>query len=109
MTSTTTTAAPTRPEPTTSERRRAIPRAGWMVIASKEFGDHLLSSRFYVLAIIMALAAGQASCILQRAPQQILDLTVDAAKIRSRPSLQRVVDLWIEPKRERFFIWHHAL
>jgi ABC-2 type transport system permease protein len=28
-----------------------------MVIAAKEFGDHLLSSRFYVLAIIMAIAA----------------------------------------------------
>jgi hypothetical protein len=66
-------------------------------------------SRTGALGFIMALAAGQASCILQRAPQQILDLTVDAAKIRSRPSLQRVVDLWIEPKRERFFIWHHAL
>lgn len=39
------------------ERRRAIPRAGWMVIAAKEFGDHLLSSRFLVLAIIMAIAA----------------------------------------------------
>ena len=56
-TSTASPAAPTRPDPTTSERRRAIPRAGWMVIAGKEFGDHLLSSRFYVLAIIMALAA----------------------------------------------------
>jgi hypothetical protein len=58
MSSTTATAAPsTRPESTANENRRAIPRAGWMVIAGKEFGDHLLSSRFYVLAIIMALAA----------------------------------------------------
>ena len=38
-------------------RERSFPRAGWMVIASKEFGDHLLSSRFLVLGIIMALAA----------------------------------------------------
>lgn len=38
-------------------RERSYPRAGWMVIAAKEFGDHLLSSRFLVLAIIMALAA----------------------------------------------------
>jgi len=53
----TTTAAAPRPESTVTERRREIPRAGWMVIAGKEFGDHLLSSRFYVLAIIMALAA----------------------------------------------------
>ena len=59
MTSTSTASpvAPTRPESTTTDRRRAIPRAGWMVIAGKEFGDHLLSSRFYVLAIIMAIAA----------------------------------------------------
>jgi hypothetical protein len=57
----------------------------------------------------MAVAVGQAARIFQRAPQQVLDLAVHAAKIRSRPSLQRIVDLWIEPKRERFLIWHHAL
>ncbi len=38
-------------------RERSIPRAGWMVIAAKEFGDHLLSSRFIVLGIIMLIAA----------------------------------------------------
>ena len=37
--------------------KRAIPRAGWSVIASKEFGDHVLSARFIVLGLIMALAA----------------------------------------------------
>ncbi len=60
MTSPTTAADPAavRPEPADdSERTRSIPRAGWMVIAAKEFGDHLLSSRFVVLAIIMAIAA----------------------------------------------------
>ena len=41
-----------------SRRARAMPRAGWMVIAGgKEFGDHVLSSRFLVLAIVMAIAA----------------------------------------------------
>ena len=59
MTATTADPKATRPEPTTeaAERTRSIPRAGWMVIGAKEFGDHLLSSRFLVLAIIMALAA----------------------------------------------------
>jgi ABC-2 type transport system permease protein len=61
MTSTPTTAdtGAVRPEPAVEreERTRSIPRAGWMVIAAKEFGDHLLSSRFYVLVIIMAIAA----------------------------------------------------
>jgi ABC-2 type transport system permease protein len=37
--------------------RRAVPRAGWAVIASKEFGDHVLSARFVVLGLIMAVAA----------------------------------------------------
>ena len=38
-------------------RERSVPRAGWMVIASKEFGDHLLSARFVVLVIVLGLAA----------------------------------------------------
>jgi ABC-2 type transport system permease protein len=37
--------------------RRSVPRAGWTVVASKEFGDHVLSARFVVLGLIMALAA----------------------------------------------------
>ena len=40
------------------DRGRSIPRAGWMVIAAKEFGDHLLSSRFIVLLLILGLAVG---------------------------------------------------
>ena len=53
---TTTTAE--QPAATTTERERSIPRAGWMVIAAKEFGDHLLSARFIVLLLILGLAAG---------------------------------------------------
>jgi ABC-2 type transport system permease protein len=37
--------------------KRAVPRAGWTVVASKEFGDHVLSARFVVLGLIMAIAA----------------------------------------------------
>ena len=33
-----------------------FPRAGWLVIARKEFGDHVLSARFLVLLIMLGLA-----------------------------------------------------
>ena len=38
-------------------RERSVPGAGWMVVGSKEFGDHLLSVRFVVLALVLGLAA----------------------------------------------------
>jgi ABC-2 type transport system permease protein len=38
-------------------RERSVPRAGWMVVGSKEFGDHLLSARFLVLVVVLGLAA----------------------------------------------------
>jgi ABC-2 type transport system permease protein len=44
--------------------RRRVPRAGWTVVAAKEFGDHLLSARFLVLGLIMALAAAVPLCFL---------------------------------------------
>lgn len=40
-----------------TRRPRSVPRAGWMVIGSKEFGDHLLSARFTVLVVVLGLAA----------------------------------------------------
>lgn len=40
-----------------SPRERSVPRAGWMVVAAKEFGDHLLSARFTVLVLVLGLAA----------------------------------------------------
>jgi ABC-2 type transport system permease protein len=60
-----TTAAPAGPtqaaEP--AERQTEVvdrwsrPYAGWMVVARKEFSDHLLSIRFIVLMIVLGLAA----------------------------------------------------
>jgi ABC-2 type transport system permease protein len=35
----------------------SLPRAGWRVVAEKEFGDHLLSVRFIVLLVVLGLAA----------------------------------------------------
>src|SRR5438876_11960327 len=40
-----------------SRRDRSVPHAGWMVVAGKEFADHLWSARFVVLLIVLGLAA----------------------------------------------------
>ncbi len=40
-----------------SRRERSVPRAGWMVVAGKEFADHLWSARFVVLLILLGVAA----------------------------------------------------
>jgi ABC-2 type transport system permease protein len=37
---------------------RPVPPRGWLVIASKELGDHLNSARFVILLIVLGLAAG---------------------------------------------------
>ena len=37
---------------------RRVPRNGWLVIAGKEFADHVVSVRFFVLLLILGLAAG---------------------------------------------------
>jgi ABC-2 type transport system permease protein len=37
--------------------RDTLPRAGWRVVAGKEFGDHLLSVRFIVLLLVLGLSA----------------------------------------------------
>ena len=37
--------------------RDTLPRAGWRVVAAKEFGDHLLSVRFIVLMLVLGLSA----------------------------------------------------
>lgn len=49
--------APATPVPATTTRERRVPRAGWMIVGSKEFGDHLLSARFVVLVVVLGMAA----------------------------------------------------
>ena len=57
----TTPAAPTRDRrgdaAIPSRRERSVPHAGWMVVAGKEFADHLWSSRFLALLVVLGLAA----------------------------------------------------
>ncbi len=53
-----------------------IPRAGWRVVAGKEFTDHILSIRFSVLALVLGLAAGVP---LFLAAEQIRSLAEDVS------------------------------
>ena len=48
---------PTAPNAEAERLRHSLPRAGWTVVAAKEFGDHLLSARFTVLLVILGFAA----------------------------------------------------
>ncbi len=43
---------------TAAEAPVSIPRNGWLVVAGKEFADHVLSVRFFVLLLVLGLAAG---------------------------------------------------
>jgi ABC-2 type transport system permease protein len=40
-----------------SRRERSVPHAGWMVVAGKEFADHLWSPRFVILLAILGIVA----------------------------------------------------
>jgi ABC-2 type transport system permease protein len=47
-----------QPAPSAPARvERSVPHAGWMVIARKEFADHILSARFFVLLILIGIVA----------------------------------------------------
>ena len=59
------TAAPAKPAPATAptpasrraDREGRDIRPGWTTIAAKELSDHILSSRFYVLLVVLGIAA----------------------------------------------------
>ena len=53
-----TTVEATAPAEVVGAPERSVPRSGWLVVASKEFADHVLSVRFFVLLIVLGLAAG---------------------------------------------------
>jgi ABC-2 type transport system permease protein len=50
-------AAETMTSPAARPSTARIPRGGWRTVAGKEFSDHLLSIRFYVLLLILGVAA----------------------------------------------------
>jgi ABC-2 type transport system permease protein len=61
---------------TMSGRIPRFPRQGWLVIAGKEFADHLLSARFVVLVLIVGLAV---IVPLYLAANRIRDLASDVS------------------------------
>ena len=74
--------APAAPAPATTARRsRSVPRAGWMIIGSKEFGDHLLSARFVVLVIVLGLAAAIPLYFAAAAIRDVASTVTDAQAI----------------------------
>jgi ABC-2 type transport system permease protein len=50
-------ARPRRDDAIPSARERSVPRAGWMVVARKEFADHLWSARFVILLLLLGVVA----------------------------------------------------
>jgi ABC-2 type transport system permease protein len=48
---------PKRDEAIPSRRERSVPHAGWMVVARKEFADHLWSARFVILLLLLGIVA----------------------------------------------------
>ena len=67
---------PEAPSAETIRLRDELPRAGWRVVAAKEFGDHLLSVRFIVLLLVLGLTA---AIPLYFAAGQIRDAAPDAS------------------------------
>ena len=67
---------PEPPVAVSQELRDSLPRAGWQVVAAKEFGDHLMSVRFIVLLAVLGLAA---AIPLYFAAAQIRDVAADVS------------------------------
>lgn len=68
--------APAEQQAEIAALRDSLPRAGWRVVAAKEFGDHLLSVRFIVLLLVLGLTA---AIPLYFAAAKIRDAAPDAS------------------------------
>jgi ABC-2 type transport system permease protein len=86
---------------TVAVEREQRPRSGgWMIIARKEFADHLLSVRFVVLLVVLGLVAAAS---VYTAAQGIRDVASDATET---PSLfLRLFTINIEPVPFPFFLF----
>jgi ABC-2 type transport system permease protein len=65
----------------------APPRAGWTVVAGKEFGDHLRSARFYVLLFLLGLVAVGTSYVAAEAIRSVAESATDVKSIFLKPFL----------------------
>lgn len=78
--------APATPGIETS-RFSAPPRAGWLVVARKEFADHLGSARFYVLLALLGLVAVATSYVAADAIREVASAATDVKSIFLKPFL----------------------
>jgi ABC-2 type transport system permease protein len=70
-----------------TDRFNAPPRAGWLVVARKEFADHLASARFYVLLGLLGLVAIATSYVAADAIRSVADSASDVTSIFLKPFL----------------------
>jgi ABC-2 type transport system permease protein len=70
----------TSAKPAGALSERPIPPRGWLVIATKELGDHLTSARFLILLLVLGLAAG---IPLYLATEQIRQLASQVSDARA--------------------------
>lgn len=74
---------------------RSVPRAGWMVVGRKEFGDHLLSARFTVLVIVLGLAAAIPLYFAASAIREVASSVTDSQAVF-------IALFWLAPDVEGF-------
>jgi ABC-2 type transport system permease protein len=63
------------------------PRAGWLVVARKEFADHLGSARFYVLLVLLGLIAIGTTYVAADAIRSVSNEATGVASIFLKPFL----------------------
>jgi ABC-2 type transport system permease protein len=63
------------------------PRAGWAVVARKEFADHLRSARFYVLLVILGLVAVGTTYVAADAIRSVSEAASSVPSIFLKPFL----------------------
>ena len=63
------------------------PRAGWQIVARKEFADHLGSARFYVLLGLLGLVGIGTSYVAADAIRSVADEATDVESIFLKPFL----------------------
>jgi ABC-2 type transport system permease protein len=65
----------------------APPRAGWAVVARKEFADHLGSARFYVLLVILGLIAAGTTYVAADTIRSVSEAATEVPSIFLQPFL----------------------
>lgn len=79
--------AAARPLSARTDRFSAPPRIGWLVVARKEFADHLGSARFYVLLLLLGLVAVATSYVAADAIREVAGAASDVKSIFLKPFL----------------------